>query len=729
MPTFQITSPDGKTFEITAPDGASQDEVLAYARKNFNKNPPEPASPFTGRQQASAPTIPQRAGDAAVGLAQGITLNFADEIGGGVKSLFTGEPYAQARQEFQNRYNVAQQRSPLLTGASEIAGSLAGGVGGGLSMAYKAPRLAQALSQGGRLARLSKAAGMGSIFGAASGAGASQNMQDVPVNALSGGILGAIGGGVGQTAAEGIEKVARQIVPNSNLVRQNNASGANRYLSLFSPPSAIDEARRLTKINSGLPVSEIPLTAGQRTQNFEKQAFEQAGRRGAYGQRTREVISNFDSTQQAAIRNNLRSIAPVKSVDEQGNAVAIVEGLQNEAAKMKAAINQAYTAAKQSGNQAFITKNNVNDYLVSSLNEHFKSNFVPLQDPALSFTSHAYNKLQSITQPRPNKLGITDEVDINALENWRRNVSQTARTIKNDPNKATDYKFLVDMRNQYDNFMDNVLENSLLSGDEKSINLYRNAINLRARYAKRFERSQTINDLVFNGDITPESAVNLIYGSAALSGKKQAGQVVKDLYEAAGSSKDKVREHLQDGLIQRLFTRGTDKQLLLGGQDGAMQEAISPKKLNTEMSNLISQNKSLFEQVFDPQQQEAFKNLHKQIKLIASEQPGTVNHSNTFYALAQFANRVPVFGKLAASQILNSAGDIKTSQQMLDAVRQVLKPEANKLSSAIVSGNAAAGGNAGQQTSVPDVTITQGNAVPVEALAKQYGLPLDKGAK
>jgi hypothetical protein len=35
MPRFEITSPDGKKFEITAPDGATQDQVLEYARTQF----------------------------------------------------------------------------------------------------------------------------------------------------------------------------------------------------------------------------------------------------------------------------------------------------------------------------------------------------------------------------------------------------------------------------------------------------------------------------------------------------------------------------------------------------------------------------------------------------------------------------------------------------------------------------------------------------------------------
>jgi hypothetical protein len=35
MPTFQVTSPDGKTFRINAPEGATKEQALAYAQEQF----------------------------------------------------------------------------------------------------------------------------------------------------------------------------------------------------------------------------------------------------------------------------------------------------------------------------------------------------------------------------------------------------------------------------------------------------------------------------------------------------------------------------------------------------------------------------------------------------------------------------------------------------------------------------------------------------------------------
>lgn len=47
MGTFVVTAPNGKEYEITAPEGATQDQVLEYARQNFQSLPETQAQPST----------------------------------------------------------------------------------------------------------------------------------------------------------------------------------------------------------------------------------------------------------------------------------------------------------------------------------------------------------------------------------------------------------------------------------------------------------------------------------------------------------------------------------------------------------------------------------------------------------------------------------------------------------------------------------------------------------
>ena len=39
MPTFDVTSPDGRKFRVNAPEGATQDQIIAYAQANMPAAP------------------------------------------------------------------------------------------------------------------------------------------------------------------------------------------------------------------------------------------------------------------------------------------------------------------------------------------------------------------------------------------------------------------------------------------------------------------------------------------------------------------------------------------------------------------------------------------------------------------------------------------------------------------------------------------------------------------
>lgn len=54
MPTYDITSPDGRKFRVTAPDGATQEEVMAYVQKQTAQKPAAPATDDPGFLGAAA---------------------------------------------------------------------------------------------------------------------------------------------------------------------------------------------------------------------------------------------------------------------------------------------------------------------------------------------------------------------------------------------------------------------------------------------------------------------------------------------------------------------------------------------------------------------------------------------------------------------------------------------------------------------------------------------------
>jgi hypothetical protein len=170
MPVFEVTSPDGKTYEVTAPAGASQAEVLAYAKQQFQSQPePETiaAPPVNVKPERTAS---EQVGRGASMLARGLAAPTVGAIGGGMVAgpvgalagslavpagdLLTAGYNALAPKQYQSQYpstaiqnlltkaGMPEPESMLERGLVSGGGAL-GGVGGQIGALGKLATTAQ----------------------------------------------------------------------------------------------------------------------------------------------------------------------------------------------------------------------------------------------------------------------------------------------------------------------------------------------------------------------------------------------------------------------------------------------------------------------------------------------------------------------------------------------------------------------------------------------------------
>jgi hypothetical protein len=129
------------------------------------------------------------------GALQGLTLGFADEIAGGVESLFTDKTYEQARDESRANFKKAKLSNP----GYYTTGELGGAVG-------------TALVPFGSVATLGKAALTGASLSGLAGLGNSEAdnakdlAKDAAIGAGVGGAFGAAGYGLTKAVAPAIDK-------------------------------------------------------------------------------------------------------------------------------------------------------------------------------------------------------------------------------------------------------------------------------------------------------------------------------------------------------------------------------------------------------------------------------------------------------------------------------------------------------------------------------------------
>lgn len=214
MPSYEVTSPDGKTWEVNAPEGATQDQVLAYAKSQWSaQSKPAPAAVQAGSQLNQ---IPRQIGlTARYGLeGLGQMAEIATEP---IRQLVT-DPLARAA-------GIKAQSKPMSGFASDVAdwmglpspqnanervvGDMTRMVAGGGGMLGAANKVAQLPGRVGQVGtfmaqnpvnQLVSAAGAGGAAGASREAGGSPEMQAV---------AGLFGGLAAPAALSGVRRVAQ----------------------------------------------------------------------------------------------------------------------------------------------------------------------------------------------------------------------------------------------------------------------------------------------------------------------------------------------------------------------------------------------------------------------------------------------------------------------------------------------------------------------------------------
>ena len=201
MPTYVVTAPDGKEYEITAPDGASQEEVLAYAQKNYA----QASKPERSMLQEAGRQAGLTARAAITGLTS-VPAMLADPLAAGVNLAAGRKVMDLPSQGIQNLMTAAGLPQPeggleraVQTGASAMAGVPAQA---GLAAGKEALK---PLTQ--NLLQQTVAAGAGGMGGQA----AADVVQEATENPLAGVIAGLAAGTVaGGIAAKGATSSAKR---------------------------------------------------------------------------------------------------------------------------------------------------------------------------------------------------------------------------------------------------------------------------------------------------------------------------------------------------------------------------------------------------------------------------------------------------------------------------------------------------------------------------------------
>jgi len=641
-----IVTVQGKTIQF--PDTMSSDEIKAVLQKKF------PSPKTNGKAANQDKSLLESTKENVEGLARGglkgATFNFSDELVGALGAfgariarpdLFEGESLKETTQRGVEIQRAKEQAAKEAAPKSFLTGEIGGAIGtSAAGLSTKA---------GGKLA------GFVANAPTKAGAFARGGLAAAPAGALQ---------SFGQAEGDVLERTPEAIGGGAftALTAGSLTAGGKALAEKFAP-----------KVKTAL--SDIPLTLGQSTQNAIQQSFEESALKGAKGETAQQALSGFRELQENAIKRKLSDIK-VKDGNEFELISSVVDSIKDSRSAMNSKVSDAYRKAGKSGMAVLDTR-----LIRNSLGESIKDieeKFVLADSPNARKLINQFRRFTKDDKTPSNIIrpiifdgvGLTTLTDIVQLEKWRSRVT----TAANNTNNRQEAAFLSAVRTQYDNFVDDVLDNALVQGDEQTLRLYKSARNLRKDFGKRFESDKIVSKILTEDTLTPENVTNMIIGAGSVRGKETTARVVDSLYKAAGKNKPEVQEQLKSALLDRVFTRSASKQL--GSNE---QELLSFAKLDKEINLLLNKNSSLANKVFEKGEVKALQDVREALKFINSKKPGVVNNSNTYEKLAQ---NIGVFKTIPliniVSQSIKDASNAKEAARAIGQISPIVKQSANQ---------------------------------------------------
>lgn len=574
-------------------------------------------------------------------------------VGIGSDRFYLNRPGAS----WQDALSFAGEAAPL-AGAAGALGGAARAVGGGL--------VARGLASGA-------GAGAGSIGMdlAARGLG-----SESPVDLTRAGVIAGTGAAM-EIAAPVAVRVLRNVFGSKEMVSAGKLTDKGRRVveSIGLDPDDVSQRylksfQEMTK--RGIPDDQaaiaaasqldvpVPMSRGDITRNVMDQSREAAAQAGALGESPQRTMQAFRQNQNAALTANRDAIqarvgggtASVQSPTDGAAAVAsAVRGNADDAMK---GVRSAYDTARQ-GADARVPVSVIQERFIPGLRQ-IERDFDTRSLPAIR---NLLDDARSVTGTMEGGGTIT-AAKVRALESWRTRVTNAANSADRTQAAAANR-----LKRAYDEFIGDVIENNLLQGDDAALEAWKGARTARAAYGRMFEDNAVVRRLVETQDITPEQAMNFIFGAGKLGSKADAGQTMKAVINAVG--KDTAgHKALKETAFMRLLKDTAGETM----EDGVprFRGVVFARNVNKALEDAPTAMKELF----TPDEMSAIRQLAAVAKRAGERQPGAVNTSATAYeAMRRLQDAMPGGGvaEFFSRWFLRGAARAKNEMDITAATR------------------------------------------------------------
>lgn len=368
----------------------------------------------------------------------------------------------------------------------------------------------------------------------------------------------------------------------------------------------------------------IPFTRGQQSGNFDDIAFEQAALRGARGNEAGEVMRGFTSNQAAAVRNTGRSLAGKESVRNLNEAGAVVQqGVRERAGTARAQVGKAYDDIKASdATVSAPTIGQLPGRIKAKLEEDF---FSPEVMTSLNpRVSRIFAEIDNLAKSAPDGEAT---MPIAGIERIRQAITSARQGAQ-----GNDAQALTIAKREFDDWLDDAIDNELIKGDPGTIDQLKKARGLYADYRRLYgggrkdEGAQKIIDRLIDKGSNEVDAVNMLFGRAKLDGSGTAVQTLKNIKEIVGAGPE--LNAMKEGAVLRLMSR-------MSRNEGGGVGNINYKALADDWTDALDGSGApLMKELFTRDEIGAMREFVTTLRRLTPPE-GAVNRSGSGYEVAR----------------------------------------------------------------------------------------------
>lgn len=552
--------------------------------------------------------------------------------------------------------NFAGQVAPLVALGPSDAGLLMQGAAGGAIAGALQPTTDQTADASGNQALLN--AGIGA------GVGTIAAPVIAPIAGMAGKAAGAIGDKISSLLPASADAALNiDNIPGISPDIKDALSGASDDV-LKGFKASIDDGftPKQALIKAQGDAADVPLTAGDITQDPAQQGREDLARTGGYGPDAAAIARQANEAKQ----NALTGLATNTAADlSNGGAIGmneadignnIADKVTDLASKAKNTASAAYdeafnstatTPAAATAKLGSLMDNTLRDagYDVEAL---------PATQRILNTSGNLDTAFGSLEDPK--------NIPIQTLEQLRKRINTTMNTTPNEIAPLSVVKGVLD------NHVNNLIDNGLIDGDQAAIDKIKAARGLWANYKQTYfgPDGKSIVGKIVKGNYTGEATMNMLIG--ANKAGANAGNAINNLKSILGADSPEFNQ-LKLAQFTRLW--GNDLQGVLQGElKRGPQGSIFAKNVD----DLFSNNKTVADALYTPAEQAQLKTAARVTGYATTKQPGAVSTSGTTPAAINFINsilhKIPAIGKYLAGGVSKGAKGLVNSTESLSLKKE-----------------------------------------------------------